>query len=314
MDVSGEIVVERPHREVAAFVFDTGNDSVWHAGSAHSAPPGRRPELRRLPRGAPLSLPRRRWERYRIVGLEEGRWRESGSTLPFLVVIRYELEDEGARTRVRLRVAGDATGFLRLGEPLIASATSRGIVRNLKMLKAHLEGTIGAGFRASSELEIDVRQVARSARRELVDAAALRGVRVGDAPRTSRRTTNPRQSRCALRVRRRVVRRGVRALVRGGAEVRRLFQAHALTNRSEMLDATLVAVYDLLEGASWLKSESRGVPRGAARRRVRGGALDVRGLRRGAGCKRRRRASAPGASTPSTKPHGVSSSTASAPP
>ena len=36
-------------------------------------------------------------------------------------------------------------------------------------------------------------------------------------------------------------------------EVRRLFQAHALTNRSEMLDATLVAVYDLLEGASWLK-------------------------------------------------------------
>ena len=142
MDVSGEIFVDRPRREVAAFVFDTGNDSAWHAGILTP----------RLPDDGPSFVGFRGERRYRflgrqfgvvyrIVGLEEGRWQEIRLDSPFVVVIRYELEDEGERTRVRLRVAGDATGFLRLGEPLIASATSRGIVRNLKMLKAHLEGT-----------------------------------------------------------------------------------------------------------------------------------------------------------------------------
>ncbi len=36
-------------------------------------------------------------------------------------------------------------------------------------------------------------------------------------------------------------------------DVKRLFQVHSLTNRREMVDATLVAVYDLLERSSWLK-------------------------------------------------------------
>ncbi len=39
----------------------------------------------------------------------------------------------------------------------------------------------------------------------------------------------------------------------GAADAERLFQTHSFSTKREMIDATLIAVHDLVDGASWLR-------------------------------------------------------------
>lgn len=39
----------------------------------------------------------------------------------------------------------------------------------------------------------------------------------------------------------------------GASDAERLFQTHSFSTKREMIDATLIAVHDLAEGASWLR-------------------------------------------------------------
>jgi hypothetical protein len=59
---------------------------------------------------------------------------------PFPMRVVYEFEDANGGTRMRIRVSGDASGFYRLGGPLLAPAVRRSIAGDLRRLRSLLEG------------------------------------------------------------------------------------------------------------------------------------------------------------------------------
>ncbi len=140
IDVQPEVLIRRPRAEVAAFMFEPRNDSIWTTGVVECRPLTGGP-LRTGSRVERISrfLGRQFGYQYEVVAAEEGRSVELRVDEPFPMRIRYELEDVPGGTLARIHAQGDATGFFRMAAPLMAPMVRKNITRDLELLKAHLE-------------------------------------------------------------------------------------------------------------------------------------------------------------------------------
>jgi uncharacterized membrane protein len=142
-DVTVETEIARPREEVAAYMTDWRNDTAWIGAltDVQLVGDGAFGVGSRVARTASF-LGRRIEYVNEVVELEPGRRLAMRSVrAPFPMTVVYELEDAGARTRVRIRAQGDASGFYRVARPLLSRAVRRGIAGDLERLKRVLESS-----------------------------------------------------------------------------------------------------------------------------------------------------------------------------
>jgi hypothetical protein len=140
IDVTVERAIARPREDVAAFAMDWRNDRAW-IGALTDV---------RLASDGPFGIGSRvsRTARFlgreivyvnEIVELEPGRALAMRSVkAPFPMTVRYEFDDAGGDTLMRIRTGGDVGGFYRLAAPALAAAVRRGVSQDLERLDARL--------------------------------------------------------------------------------------------------------------------------------------------------------------------------------
>ena len=141
VDVTVEREIARERPAVAGFVMDPANDTRWikaldSVRTLGDGPVGPGTRVERI-----ASFLGRRIEYVNeIVELVPGERLVMRSVkAPFPMEVRYELDEAGDGTRMRIRVTGDASGFYRVAGPLLGAAVRRGIERDLDELKKVLE-------------------------------------------------------------------------------------------------------------------------------------------------------------------------------
>ena len=140
MEATSEILIRRPRREVASYMFDPSHDAEWTTGVLAVQPltpgwlrPGSRVErtVRFLGRRFDYTYEVTETVGDALVAMEVDH--------PFPMRIRYELEEAGDRTRARIRAAGEPGGFFRLAGPLLEPMVRRSIGRDLEQLRDRME-------------------------------------------------------------------------------------------------------------------------------------------------------------------------------
>jgi hypothetical protein len=140
VDVRPVVLVRRPRPDVAAFMFDPGNDLRWTGGITASRPAQPGP----LVRGATVERTARFLGRtftygYVVTDHEPGRLVELKVDRPFPMLVRYELEDADGGTLVAIHATGNPGGFFGWATPLMARQVRRSITGDLERLRACLE-------------------------------------------------------------------------------------------------------------------------------------------------------------------------------
>jgi len=140
VDVRPAVLVHRPRGDVAAFMFDPGNDLRWTGGITASTPAQPGP----LVAGATVERTARFLGRtftygYVVTRHEPDRLVELKVDRPFPMLIRYELEDAADGTRVAIHAAGNPGRFFALATPLMTRQVRRSIAADLERLRACLE-------------------------------------------------------------------------------------------------------------------------------------------------------------------------------
>jgi Polyketide cyclase / dehydrase and lipid transport len=140
-NVQVETVIDRPRNPVADYAMDWRNDTSWiraisEARLVTDGPFGVGSRVERV-----ASFLGRRIEYVNeVVELEPGaRLVMRSVKAPFPMKVTYEFEEAGGRTRMRIRVEGDAGGFYKLAGPVLSRAVRKGIEGDLAQLKAILE-------------------------------------------------------------------------------------------------------------------------------------------------------------------------------
>jgi hypothetical protein len=143
VDVLTETVIARPRAEVAAFAANPDNATAWYvnikAVEWRTSPP--------LEVGSQIAfvaefLGRRIEYTYEVRDHVPGeRFVMSTADGPFPMETTYTWEDAGdGATRMTLRNRGEPSGFSKVGAPLVARAMRRSNTKDLRDLKAVLEG------------------------------------------------------------------------------------------------------------------------------------------------------------------------------
>lgn len=142
IDVTTEIVIERPRDQVAAYAVDPSHAPEWYENIESvdwkTAPPvqvGSRMDF------VAHFLGRRLAYTYEVVDLVPGErlvMRTPQGPFPMETTYAWETVGEGA-TRMSLRNRGEPSGFSRVGAPFMAAAVRRETKKNLQCLKALLE-------------------------------------------------------------------------------------------------------------------------------------------------------------------------------
>ncbi len=142
VDVSTDIVVERPVAQVAAYTCDPRNAPQWYANIRSvdlltGEPVGVGSRMRFVA----AFLGRRLDYTYEVVDLVPGeRMVMSTAQGPFPMTTEYTFEAAGdARTLVRLRNHGAPSGFGAVAAPVMRAAIARANTKDLAALKAVLE-------------------------------------------------------------------------------------------------------------------------------------------------------------------------------
>ena len=140
VDVRPAVLVHRPRRDVAAFMFDPGNDLRWTGGITSSTPaqPGPLVEGATVERTARF-LGRTFTYGYVVTRHQPDRLVELKVDRPFPMLVRYELEDAPDGTRVAIHAAGSPGRFFGWATPLMARQVRRSIAADLERLRACLE-------------------------------------------------------------------------------------------------------------------------------------------------------------------------------
>lgn len=140
VDVRPGVVVRRPRRDVAAFMFDPANDLSWTGGITASRPSQQGP----LVAGAAVERTARFLGRsftygYVVTEHDPERLVQLEVERPFPMVVRYELEDDQAGTRVAIHASGSPGRFFGWATPLMAGRVRKSIAADLAKLKRCLE-------------------------------------------------------------------------------------------------------------------------------------------------------------------------------
>jgi Polyketide cyclase / dehydrase and lipid transport len=140
VDVRPAVLVHRPRGDVAAFMFDPGNDLRWTGGITSSTPAQPGP----LVAGATVERTARFLGRtftygYVVTRHEPDRLVELKVDRPFPMLVRYELEDAADGTRVAIHAAGNPGRFFGWATPLMTRQVRRTIAADLERLRACLE-------------------------------------------------------------------------------------------------------------------------------------------------------------------------------
>lgn len=140
VDVRVEIVIARPRAAVASIMFDPKNDAAWTSGvkEVHPLTDGRLRAGSRVERKVHF-LGRDFGYEYRVTSADDDRFVEMEVDKPFPMKIRYELEDAGGGTLARIHARGDASGFFRIGGPMLKWMVRRNIGKDLAGLKTLVE-------------------------------------------------------------------------------------------------------------------------------------------------------------------------------
>jgi len=143
VDVVSKIEIARPRAEVAAYVLDQDNAPEWYVNIVsvewESPPPvavGARFAFVAKFLGSRLDYT------YEVSELVDGeRFVMSTSDGPFEMETTYTWEDApGGGTVMTLRNRGERDGFSKLSAPIVAKAMARANRKDLRRLKAILEG------------------------------------------------------------------------------------------------------------------------------------------------------------------------------
>jgi hypothetical protein len=139
-DVRVEVTIARSPSDVAAFMFDPANDTVWTTGVIDVKPltPGRLHAGSKVERTSKF-LGRRFGYQYEVVEADGDRLVAMRVEQPFPMQIRYELDAAEDGTRVAIHARGDAGGFYKMAAPLLNRMVRKNIKKDLDALKAHLE-------------------------------------------------------------------------------------------------------------------------------------------------------------------------------
>jgi hypothetical protein len=141
VDVTVEETIRRAREDVAAYAMDWRNDREWIGALTDvrlvtPEPFGVGSQVARIAG----FLGKRIEYVNEVVELEPGRRLVMRSVVaPFPMTVAYEFEDAEDATRMRIQTTGDASGFYRLGGPLLAAAVRRGVARDLRTIKRILE-------------------------------------------------------------------------------------------------------------------------------------------------------------------------------
>jgi hypothetical protein len=140
VDVRPSVRIDRPRREVAAFMFDPRNDLSWTGGITASMPtrPGPLTEGATVERTARF-LGRTFTYGYVVTRHQPDRLLELRVDRPFPMEIRYELDDAGPGTTAAIRATGSPGRFFGWATPLLRRQVRRSIGADLERLRACLE-------------------------------------------------------------------------------------------------------------------------------------------------------------------------------
>ena len=144
VDITAEVLIDRPRAEVAAYMFDPRHDATWTGGLVEAKPLNDGP----LAKGAKVErvskfLGRRFGYVIEVLDHEPERRVEMLTTEPFEMRITYLLDDAaGGRTRTRIRAAGGGGAFFQVAGPLLSRMVKRSIQNDLEMLKEALEAGV----------------------------------------------------------------------------------------------------------------------------------------------------------------------------
>jgi hypothetical protein len=141
IDVTTEIVIERPRAQVAAYAADPSNATEWYEQIERvewqTDPP--------LALGSRVAfvarfLGRRLAYTYEVVELEaDRRLRMKTDDGPFRMETTYTWADAGPDTLMTLRNLGGPSGLARLFDPLARRSVARSTRKDLERLKRILE-------------------------------------------------------------------------------------------------------------------------------------------------------------------------------
>ena len=144
IDVTSEIVIDRPPEIVARYASDPDHVPDWYA-NIKSVEWQTEPPLRTGSRIAFVAyfLGRRLSYTYEIAELSPGRLVMGTSEGPFPMETTYTWEPAEGGTRMTLRNRGMPTGFSRWMAPFMSIAIRHANKKDLRRLKSNLENTRG---------------------------------------------------------------------------------------------------------------------------------------------------------------------------
>jgi len=140
LDVTAEVRVGRPRRDVAAYMTDPLNDPEWIGGVREArlqtpAPVGAGTRVARV-----ASFLSRRVEYVNeVLALDDTHLDMRSVAAPFPMHITYSFVADGTGTTVRNRVRGEPGGFFALFGPLLAPMVRRSVRKDLERLREVLE-------------------------------------------------------------------------------------------------------------------------------------------------------------------------------
>lgn len=145
VDITSEVAIARPRGEVAAFMFDPRNDTLWTTGVVECRPLSAGPLITgsRVERVTKF-LGKKMTYLVEVTAHGEEQFVEMRVKEPFPMHIRYELADHRGGTLARIRCQGEGAGFFRIAGPLLSRMVRRSVTNDLANLKECLEGSAAA--------------------------------------------------------------------------------------------------------------------------------------------------------------------------